>query len=208
MPLGYVKGQTYCQNWDFDRYAAMPIFKLLSDYARKLKLSLHFTYSHITRAYDCEIRQICYFKHSGNPYWLGLANRGGDTPIEALINALSVVAPSTPLLQVLILEAQCVLLGEDLERSRKLEEKLNKLLDDLRWIMLSVNVPTADYECENCIGMIEHGCYCKSQGCPAPGVPAPEWDRSKEIIPKADVARVIAPLTVGIPAAPGEDDDL
>lgn len=140
MPLGYVKGQTYCQNWDFDRYAAMPIFRLLSDYARKLKLSLHFTYSHITRAYDCEIRQICYFKHSGNPYWLGLANRGGDTPIEALINALSVAAPSTPLLQVLILEAQCVLLGEDLERSRKLEGKIDRVLEVLRRVLDSIPV--------------------------------------------------------------------
>lgn len=192
MPLGYVKGQTYCQNWDFDRYAAMPIFKLLSDYARKLKLSLHFTYSHITRAYDCEIRQICYFKHSGNPYWLGLANRGGDTPIEALINALSVVTPSTPLLQVLILEAQCVLLGEDLERSRKLEEKIDKALLGVESIVTALQLylcnqamaEVEDYECENCIGMIEHGCYCKSLGAPAPGGPAP------------------------IPAAPGEDDDL
>lgn len=201
MPLGYVKGNSYCQNWDYDRYAAMPIFKLLCDYARKLKYSLHFTYSHITRAYDCEIREICYFKQSATPYWLGLTNRGGATPVEALCNALRVAAPPTPLLQVLCLEAECVLLGEDMEKSRKLEAKISKVLDDLRWIMLSVNLP---YECENCIGMIEHGCYCQSQGCPAPGVPPEEWDRSKEIIPKADVARVIAPLL----ASPGEDDDL
>jgi DnaJ-class molecular chaperone len=31
---------------------------------------------------------------------------------------------------------------------------------------------TADYECENCIGMAEYGCYCQSQGAIAPGGPA------------------------------------
>lgn len=28
-----------------------------------------------------------------------------------------------------------------------------------------------DYECENCIGMIEHGCYCRAMGAVAPGGP-------------------------------------
>lgn len=28
-----------------------------------------------------------------------------------------------------------------------------------------------DYECENCIGMIEHGCYCKAVGAVGPGGP-------------------------------------
>jgi hypothetical protein len=26
------------------------------------------------------------------------------------------------------------------------------------------------YDCENCIGMIEHGCYCAHEGATAPGV--------------------------------------
>ena len=28
-----------------------------------------------------------------------------------------------------------------------------------------------DYECKNCIGMDEHGCYCKAVGATAPGWP-------------------------------------
>jgi hypothetical protein len=28
-----------------------------------------------------------------------------------------------------------------------------------------------DYECENCIGMREHGCYCKAMGARQPGGP-------------------------------------
>lgn len=34
---------------------------------------------------------------------------------------------------------------------------------------MGATMPT--YECQDCIGMKEHGCYCASQGCPAPGVP-------------------------------------
>lgn len=221
MPLGYVKGNSYCQNWDYDRYAAMPIFKLLCDYARKLKLSLHFTYSPITRAYDCEIRQICYFKQSALPYWLGLANRGGDTPVEALCNALRVAVPVTPLLEVLCLEAQCVLLAEDLERSRKLEEKMTKALLAVEDVVAALQLylcnqamaEVEEYECENCIGMIEHGCYCKAMGAPAPGEPAVEWI---DITPTAEaVELVMNPPKVEfyrdgkpLPADPGEDDDL
>lgn len=32
---------------------------------------------------------------------------------------------------------------------------------------------SADYECENCIGMAEHGCYCMAMGAITPGGPAP-----------------------------------
>lgn len=28
---------------------------------------------------------------------------------------------------------------------------------------------TGDFECENCIGMPEHGCYCAAMGGAAPG---------------------------------------
>lgn len=140
MPIGYIKGNSYHQNWDYDRYAALPIFKLLCDYARKLELSLHFTYSHITRAFDCEVRQICYFKNSGSPYWLGLSNRGGDTPLEALCNALRVSTPPTPLLEVLCLEAECVLLGMAVEKARETEAKIEKVLNQLRSVLDSIPI--------------------------------------------------------------------
>ena len=28
-----------------------------------------------------------------------------------------------------------------------------------------------DWECENCLGMLEHGCYCKAVGAVGPGGP-------------------------------------
>jgi len=33
-------------------------------------------------------------------------------------------------------------------------------------------IPTPDYECQDCIGMIEHGCYCQAMGATQPGGPA------------------------------------
>ncbi len=41
---------------------------------------------------------------------------------------------------------------------------------------------TPDYECEDCIGMIEHGCYCKAMGAIAPGGPAGPEDVPQEWI--------------------------
>lgn len=35
-------------------------------------------------------------------------------------------------------------------------------------------VELADFECENCLGMPEHGCYCKALGAVGPGGPIPE----------------------------------
>lgn len=35
-------------------------------------------------------------------------------------------------------------------------------------------VTLEDYECENCIGMPEHGCYCKAHGAVGPGGPLAE----------------------------------
>lgn len=194
----------------------LPIFKRLTAYAMQRKFGTHVSWTHITRAYDVEMREIVYFKSSGQPYMFSRANRGGRNPLEALIAVLPVVLPPTPLLSVLILEAECVLLGMALDDWRTAETKLEKALDQLRSIIDNIPVAlmvgdeivtepvplhtlrgrpfkalpamvdeTLDYECENCIGMIEHGCYCKSMGATAPGGPSK-----------------------GIPADPGEDDDL
>jgi hypothetical protein len=47
-------------------------------------------------------------------------------------------------------------------------------------------IELADYECQDCIGMIEHGCYCKAVGAVAPGGPIADpheecgrWDNGR-----------------------------
>lgn len=205
MPIGFIKGNSYHQNWDYDRYAELPVFKAICEFARKQNLSLHFTYSHITRAYDCEIRQICYFKHSGSPYWLGMGNRGGPTPLEALCNALRVIVESNPLLEVLCLEAEVVLLGMSVERMRGIEAKIDPVADDLRKVLDSIM-----------IGF--------KQGDAVVADPVPLGSLRSKPMPQGVMARLVAleeneeyiaacaqrarEAVTGIPAAPGEDDDL
>lgn len=38
-----------------------------------------------------------------------------------------------------------------------------------------------NYECEDCIGMMEHGCYCRSVGAIAPGGPLPEERKPRDV---------------------------
>jgi len=37
---------------------------------------------------------------------------------------------------------------------------------------IAVGAGPRDYECEDCIGMREHGCYCQAMGAVCPGGPA------------------------------------
>lgn len=34
-----------------------------------------------------------------------------------------------------------------------------------------------NYECENCIGMIEHGCFCDAMGAGAPAKEPTRWQK-------------------------------
>lgn len=43
--------------------------------------------------------------------------------------------------------------------------------------MTDSNQTAVDYECADCIGMHEHGCYCKAMGALQPGGPLPSEDR-------------------------------
>lgn len=44
---------------------------------------------------------------------------------------------------------------------------LTRFLDNL----LRAQSTSLDYECQDCIGMREHGCYCKAMGADQPGGP-------------------------------------
>jgi hypothetical protein len=39
-----------------------------------------------------------------------------------------------------------------------------------------------DFECEDCIGMREHGCYCKAMGCVAPGQLPKDQEANKPFV--------------------------
>lgn len=44
--------------------------------------------------------------------------------------------------------------------------------DDGRAWMRAAEVVTQNYQCEDCIGMKDHGCYCRSMNAIQPGGPA------------------------------------
>lgn len=44
------------------------------------------------------------------------------------------------------------------------------MLSWLKWYLSRFAFP--DYECQNCIGMPEYGCYCQTHGAVAPCKPA------------------------------------
>ena len=43
----------------------------------------------------------------------------------------------------------------------------------LYWHLRDLAFPV--YDCEDCIGMIQHGCQCAYYGAPAPGVKPERW---------------------------------
>lgn len=47
---------------------------------------------------------------------------------------------------------------------------------------------SATFECEDCIGMKQHGCYCAAMGATKPGGPLPDdgWETSSESCPKCE----------------------
>lgn len=58
-----------------------------------------------------------------------------------------------------------------------------------------------DYECENCIGMIEHGCYCQAMGAVAPGGPSEAIGREGYVLvprePTREMWAAMADAVVG-----------
>lgn len=187
----------------------LPIFKLLTGYAMKQKFGVHIGWSHITRAYDCELREIVYFKNSGQPYMLPRVNRGGANPLEALVNALREALPSTPMLSVLFLEAEVKLLELTWDRVQEFERKLGAALDDLRAIIDSIPVVLMVGDEIVAEPVPLHTLRSKpiKMCMPLEDDEPTDLERWTSIILKGEVLerpKAAAPL----PADPGEDDDL
>lgn len=205
MPIGYQRGNTYHLHHAGDRYMELPIFKLLTDYAMKRKFGTHISWTHITRAYDVDLREIVYFKHSGQPYMMSRANRGGANPLEALVAAIQVALPPTPLLRALCLEAEVVLLGMAVDDWKALEAKIGKALDDLQSIIdnIHIGVMVGDEIVAEPVPLHTLRSKPMPQGVMARLVALEE---NEEYI--AACAQRARDSITGIPAAPGEDDDL
>lgn len=127
-------------------------------------------------------------KKSAHAYYTTEGHAYADTAMEAALSAYRKVIPLDPVMQLSYLECEIWLLGNAIQEAVAFEKRLEAILDDLFQVLTLGNgyhlravyragvgkdvaaLWQGDYECENCLGMVEHGCYCQKMGCPAPGV--------------------------------------
>jgi hypothetical protein len=177
MPLGFVKGKTYMLDKRYDHYAGMDVFKGIVRTLTKVGFGAHTYYSCMTRTYCCEIRKHNQrFERSAHAYYVTAGHKYADTPLEALLLAVEQCVPLDLDLRKQLLLGHLVLLEEAIASTKRLTSLLEQL--DALLALIDVDPVEEDdepnYPCENCIGMVQHGCYCQAMGCPAPGVPPEE----------------------------------
>lgn len=175
MSLGYVKGRYWVPDERYAAYAQRDSFKALIRATTAARITTNVEYSYASRLYCAEIQTIERFEKSSHCYVIKHNNAYHTNPVAALSQALREYPQSTPRVLVACLEIECELLLETYRaavRREKLEAKLDGVLDTLQGIISAYTFQGIGYECENCIGMIEHGCYCAAMGCTAPGGPS------------------------------------
>lgn len=175
MSLGYIKGRYWVPDERYQAYSQSESFKALVRACSKAGFSFTCEYSYVAGIYTAEVITMERFEKSRNVYVIKRGNAYAGNPLHAITTAIRAYEGSTDLVRVCCLEIECMLLAEALVEARLREErearvlgKLSAAIDQLGAALGLIVVP---YECENCIGMIEHGCYCQAMGAPAPGVP-------------------------------------
>ena len=141
MPIGYIVGKQYRLDYNYDRYAALDVWKRLVREAMSREISVEIKYSHIGRNYMCEAKHLTKFEKSGNYYFISLSLKHDSSPLGALVLALqdAFFTKEMPgyddLMSVLFLEAEITLLGmawdDAVAREKRQSEKISKALDAL-----------------------------------------------------------------------------
>lgn len=178
MSIGYVAGKQYRVDKDADRFIQLEPYKKLLQYLRWAGIAAETKYSHVGRNYTTELKEVMRFKKSAQLYMVSLAMKHGPDPLSSLISAIRQVMNVDDYLAVLLLESEIASWTISLADMREFEAKLDKQLDALR---MALDTIVIDYVCENCIGMIAHGCYCKTMGALVPGGPAVVIDEDDDL---------------------------
>lgn len=173
MSLGYQKGRYWVPDDRFAQYAQRGSYKALLRAVFKAGFGTNVEYSYNARVYMAEIITIERFKGSANPYIVKHNNAYDANPMAALSKAIRASDYATPLVKLCCLEIEAELLREAVVAAQKRERLMAKLEAAIDALAAVFQPP---YRCENCLGMIEHGCYCQAMGCPAPGVPPVDED--------------------------------
>lgn len=181
MSLGYVKGRYWVSDDMFAKYATRASYKAFLTACREAGFAIQCSYSYTGQQYHAEVITYTKMTNSPNYYFFKHNNAHDRNPLAAMGQAAVESHLVTPLVRACVLEMEVELLAdayrEAVERERReaaIRAKLLPVLNSLSDAMYAgwelVTAPQS-YKCENCIGMIEHGCYCMKMGCPTPGGP-------------------------------------
>lgn len=177
MSLGYVKGRYWVSDDMFAKYASRASYKSFLAACRVAGFALRCEYSYTAQRYTAEIITFTKMTNSANYYFFKHNNAYDSNPLSAMGRAAVESDYATPLIRALVLEMECELLRDAykaaVEREQRQAALEAKLLPVLAALSDALGRIPAPYQCENCIGMIEHGCYCMNMGATAPGGPIP-----------------------------------
>lgn len=187
--MGYIRGKQWVIDPLQARHEALECWARLHRIAGKAGFGSFVKYSHVTRAYSCEVHANWIFQKSAQTYRVSETLQYGESPIEAAVNAYRQCLPLTPIVALAYLECELQLLKEAIARARKIETAIEFTEDVLILANLHAKslihvtlLPTWD-EVFSDMEKSENGSY----------------------VDRAQIDRMTAkPL----PAAPDEDDDL
>lgn len=133
MPIGYIVGKQYKLDYNFDRYAKLPVWSLILRNASLRGFSLDVCYSHVGRNYSAEVREAGQLK--GNGVIFSRALKHESDPMSAMIAALIAAGVTDPLMSALYLEGELEALriahGDAVEREARQAARIEKALDAL-----------------------------------------------------------------------------
>lgn len=198
MSIGYVKGKFWVPDERFAAYAARASYTALLKSVAAAGFAFNVEYSYTGRRYTAEIITIERFERSDDLYFVKHNNAYDENPMAAVSKAIRACPYANPLIRLHCLEIELELAAEaavvakrrDTEASARQAaamEALTRVLDDLDRTLDSVEVyihgtlfdrmsSQSFFDCEDCIGMKEHGCFCAAMGATAPGGPLPDED--------------------------------
>lgn len=170
MSIGYMKGKWWVPDERYAGWSERDVYKALLRANFKAGYGTNVEYSYTARRYMAEITTIERFEKSAQLYIIKHNNAYDPHPMVALTRAIRESGRATPFALVCCLELECLVLKETLAIARRREANMAKLEEAIDMLAGAIGKIFVPYECQNCIGMIEHGCYCMAVGAPAPGV--------------------------------------
>ena len=133
MTIGYIVGKQYKLDYNYDRYARLPVWSTILRNASLRGYGLDVRYSHLGRNYSAEVNEMSQLR--GNWFLFSRALKHESNPMSAMIAALIAAGVTDPFMSALYLEGELEALriayGDAVEREKRQEALVEKALDAL-----------------------------------------------------------------------------